>query len=91
MPSTVETRKTYRAVLSEAKLVIPHDDLPVHGVTEETSLSAESSSNLAIAVPQKRTVLELNDPPTQEVGSSQKKKRKKNFKGMSASGAVQGK
>jgi ribonuclease P/MRP protein subunit RPP1 len=80
-----ETRKTYRAVLSEPKLVVPYGDSPAHGLTEGTSQPAESTSNPAIAVPQKRirdiTVPELNDPPNQGFGSSQKKKRKKNHKG----------
>jgi ribonuclease P/MRP protein subunit RPP1 len=87
-PSTIiETRRTYRAVLSEPRLVVPYSDLPTHtthGITEETSQSAGSTFN-PIIVPQKRirdiNVSELNDPPTQGFGSSQKKKRKKSLKG----------
>lgn len=41
-PATIETRKTYHAVLSEPKLVVPHSDFATHAthvVTgEETTL-----------------------------------------------------
>ena len=65
--------------------MVPYSDLPTHSVTVETSQPAESTSNVAITVPQKRirdiSAPELNDTPTQEFGSSQQKKRKKNRKG----------
>ena len=46
-PSTIETRKTYRAVLSEPKLVVPHGDsatYATHDVTEETPLPLPTST-----------------------------------------------
>ena len=41
-PSIIETRKTYRAVLSEPKLVVPDGDIVMdatHSVTEEETPS----------------------------------------------------
>ena len=79
----IETRKTYRAVLSEPKLVVPYDHSPPQATLGATDHLAESTAHLA--VPQKRirenTVPEPNDPPTQGFGLSQQKKRKKNQKG----------
>jgi ribonuclease P/MRP protein subunit RPP1 len=47
--STIETRKTYRAVLSEPKLVIPHGDVATHATRsvteEETPLPLPTSTS----------------------------------------------
>ena len=39
MPSTIETRKTYRAVLSEPKLVVSHGDCVTHATHGETEVT----------------------------------------------------
>ena len=48
-PSTIETRKTYRAVLSEPKLVVPYGELATHdatpGETEKTPQPLPTSSS----------------------------------------------
>ena len=83
--SMIETRKTYRAVLSEPKLVVPYDHSPPQVTLGATDQLAESITHLVNAVPQKRirdnTVPEPNGSPTQGFGLSQQKKRKKNQKG----------
>ena len=55
--SNIETRKTYRAVLSEPKLVVPHDDIVMHDthsvIEEETPLPSPlptSTSTLCLKI-----------------------------------------
>lgn len=92
-PTYAETRKTYRAVLSEPKIVIPDAPAPdkqsstARQSIEEDTLDDSTANRSAIAIPPKRT-REEGDPaatPTLDAstasgpdGPSKKKKRKKN-------------
>jgi hypothetical protein len=71
-PSTIETRKTYRAVLSEPKLVVPYGDFATHtthGEIEETPLPLPTSTSRLKPV-------DFVSRPTIEIDKNNKKRKR---------------